>query len=103
MTNAERLLRELTEAGRRGCTHGELSAAGVAFVTVEIERLRERGAVIVRDELPVSGNVRWRLLVPPSSEPSSERSSEDGSYEPAPLFDPPPAPPQSPYEDDRAA
>jgi hypothetical protein len=123
VANGARLERELLKAGMRGCTHEELSAAGVAFISVEIERLRNRGAAIKEDRLPVSGQKRFVMyrkpdvgraavhrdpVGPPSpsqdqpgpDQPAPEGSSPDA--EPIPLFDPEPPPARSPYEEDAA-
>lgn len=119
MSNAERLLRELRQSGRRGCTHRELESAGVSYVSVEVERACERGAVIREDRLPVSRQKRYVLLVEPdvgraaASPPRTEafaraadvRSAvfpaKDGgsSQDTGKLFDPPPAPVASPYDE----
>lgn len=95
MTNAEKLLRELTDAGRRGCTHRELSAAGVTHITIEVARLRERGAVVDERPLPVSGQRRYVLLVAPSEKQAEEPPEPEG----VPLFDPPAAEPASHYNE----
>ncbi len=94
MTNAERLLRELRQAGRRGCTHRELEGAGVAYISVEVKRLLERGAVIVEDRLPVSGQKRFVLVL----EPDENREEAIQGDEPIALFDPPAPDPRSPYD-----
>jgi len=111
MTNAERLLRELRQAGRRGCTHRELEGAGVAYISVEVGRARVRGAVIREDRLRVSGQKRFTLIREPDVGRAgaaaalirgrSEGGSPDaGASSPgaACLFDLPASDPRSPYD-----
>lgn len=116
MTNAERLLRELRQSGRRGCTHRELEGAGVSYVSVEIGRLEARGAVIRTDHLPVSGQRRFVLIREPDVERAAGHSSEgthptavyaapaDSSLGTGTLFDLPPVPvTRSPYDTNEEA
>lgn len=101
MSGSELLLRELRAArrARRGCTHRELSAAGVAWISRRVEALRERGYVIHEERLPASGVKVWKLLY----EPALRRQA--GRPAPAPgaptLFEPPPRAPRSPYDVER--
>jgi hypothetical protein len=93
-----RLERELAIAGRRGLTRRELEARGVTHVEIEVDRSRRRGAVIREDELRLSGEKRYTMLLPPESKPRLEDN------EPRPLFDPSSATakPLSPYDAEAA-
>ena len=90
-----RLERELSAAGRRGLTRRELESRGVTHVEIEVERSRKRGAVIRVDELRLSGDKRYTMLLAPESKPRVEADPE-----PQPLFDPAAAKtkPLSPYD-----
>lgn len=90
-----RLERELAIAGRRGLTRRELEGRGVTHVEIEVQRSRRRGAVIREDELRLSGEKRYTMLLPPESKPQVEAEPE-----PQPLFDPAAAKtrPLSPYD-----
>lgn len=121
MTNAERLLRELRQANRRGCTHRELEGAGVGYITIEIGRLEARGAVIRTERLPVSGQKRFILVREPDAGRAIDTSPDgtggrspvssgetvatvvDGSPGTGTLFDVPPASGRSPYDTDAEA